>query len=126
MRTFTDPIRSDEWRVLIKEDATCGLHMVFAGETVQLHPPEGSMATSEDVSEARLHQLFLLSCREIWHANEVRTVRWEVQENLETWTWFESLSGERLLVREQVMFPFLSGSELAEAFRGAERAGDQS
>jgi hypothetical protein len=73
----------------------------------------------EDLTEERLRQLFLTSHGEIGYEHETWRVRWEEQENLETWTWFESASGEKRVVKAQVMFPFISGSELADALRGA-------
>jgi hypothetical protein len=113
MRTFTDPVRRDEWRVVAEWDASGGLHFVFAREAIRLHAPEGSLATTDDLSEERLRQLFLTSHREIWHENEGWQVRWEVQSDLQTWTCFQSASGEKRVVKAQIMFPFISASELA-------------
>jgi hypothetical protein len=60
-------VRQEEWRVLAEMDASGGLHFVFAREAIRLHPPWGSMATTDDLSEERLRELFLTSYREIWY-----------------------------------------------------------
>jgi hypothetical protein len=118
MWTFTDPVRNEEWRVLVEMDAEGYPHVVFALDAIRLHPTE-ELSGVEDLTEERLRQLFLTSHGEIGYEHETWRVRWEEQENLETWTWFESASGEKRVVKAQVMFPFISGSELADALRGA-------
>jgi hypothetical protein len=122
VRTFTDPVRHEEWRVLAEMDASGDLHFVFAREAIRLHPPEGSMATTDDLSAEKLRKLFLTSHRETWYERETWRVRWAEREKLETWTRFTSASGERRVVKAQVMFPFISGAELADALRGADEA----
>jgi hypothetical protein len=114
-------VRQEEWRVLAEMDASGGLHFVFAREAIRLHPPWGSMATTDDLSEERLRELFLTSYREIWYEDETWRVRWKENPDLQTWTWFESASGEKRLVKAQVMFPFISLSELADTLTGAEQ-----
>ncbi len=95
--------------------------LVFAREAVRLHPAE-ELSSADGLSEVRLRELFLGSYREFWHDDAVWQVSWQERENLETWTWFSSASGEKRVVRAQVMFLFLSGPELAHALTGASQA----
>jgi hypothetical protein len=120
MWTFTDPVRNEEWRVLVEMDAAGEPHAVFAREAIRLHPTEELFGV-EDLTEERLRQLFLISHRELWYENEMWRVRWQERENLEKWTWFVSASGRMRLVQTQIMFPFISLSELADTLTGAEQ-----
>ncbi len=105
--------------MLAEMDPSGDLHFVFARDAIRLHPPEGSLATTEDLSVEKLRQLFLTSHREIWHEHEVWHVSWKERENQETCTWFESASGARRCIKAQWPFPFVSEAELADAMRGA-------
>ena len=119
MRTFTDPVRHEEWRVIVEFDADGDPHAVFVREVVRLHPPKELFGV-EGLTEEDYRRLFPLSHREIWHENEVWRVWWEERENQETWTWFESPSGEKKRVaRVMYPFPYVSGATLADALRKA-------
>jgi hypothetical protein len=121
VRTFVDPVRGEEWRVIFEMSSSGVPRLVFAREAVRLDPAQ-ELSSAAGLSEERLRELFLSSYREFWHDDAVWQVRWQERENLETWTWFSSASGERRVVRAQIMFPFLSVSELADALTGASQA----
>jgi hypothetical protein len=122
-RVFVDPNRGTAWRVAIGVDLEGRFLPVFRREGVQLWGREEPETGINMLSETSLRGLWGASHREIWCNDERWRVRWQERPNQETWTRFESALGARRVIKERYPFPFVSGLELVDALRRAERAG---
>ena len=110
---FTDPVKHDEWRVFVEQDAAGNPHAVFVHDAVRLQPPD-TLTVLNDLTRERLQELFFHSQRELVLDNEPWRVSWEqTGGSSETVTVFQSAAGMKLVLRKRVMFPFMSESELA-------------
>jgi hypothetical protein len=119
MRSFKDPVRNEEWRVLVEMDASGALHVVFERDAVRLHPRQELIHNVHELTEGDCARLFTTCHREVCCENDVWHVRWEDQSDQECWTLFESKSARRRL-RAQYQFPYVSGRELCDSLRQAE------
>jgi hypothetical protein len=119
VRTFIDPERHEEWRVFVDLDWSRAERLVFERE-YRVYADAGRDLKVDDLSEDELLRLFRLSYREFQYDDgKVWRVCWEEQRNHKTWTWFESASGERRVIKAQLMFPFIRAEQLANALRRA-------
>jgi hypothetical protein len=120
-RIFVDPERGEKWES--REIHTGGRHrLVFKGKAVWLWAGEVPTSDVDAISDDDLRKAWRTSWREIWCAEDTWCVRWEEQPDLQTWTRFESASGQKRFVKAQIMFPFLSWSQLADQLGQAERS----
>ncbi len=122
-RIFVDPDRGEKWRVS-KESYVDGPHyLVLKNEVaVRLWAGEVPVGDVDAISDDDLRKAWRTSWREIWCAEDTWCVWWEEQPDLQTWTRFESASGQKRFVKAQIMFPFLSWSQLADQLGQAERS----
>ena len=121
-RIFVDPDRGEKWRVSKEGYAGGPYYLMFKNEeAVRLWAGEAPTREVDAISDEDLGKAWRTSWREIWYEKDTWCVRCEERPDLNTWTWFESASGEKRVVRAQIMFPFLSAPQLADALSKAKR-----
>ena len=120
-RIFVDPDRGDKWRVSKAIHIDGRLCLAFKSEAVWMWAEQELTSEIDAISDAQLHEMWR-SRREIRYKKERWWVWWEERPDLQTWTWFESESGKKGVVKAQIMFPFHTGPELADVLSEAERS----
>ena len=120
-RIFVDPDRGEKWRVSKEGYAGVPYYLMFKNEeAVRLWAGEAPTREVDAISDEDLRKAWRASWREFWHEEGRWCVRCE-ERDLQTWTWFESASWEKRVVKAQIMFPFLTGRQLVDALSKAKR-----
>jgi len=119
-RVFVDPDRGLEWRASIGLDLDGRFCPVYRRRGIRLWGSEEITVDIDRISEDQLRAYWRGSRREFWYDRERWWVQWEVRPGQETWTWFESDSGARRVIKERYPFPYVGESDLADAVEMAE------
>ena len=118
-RIFVDPDRGATWQVSSAIHADGRFRPVLKNGAVSMWAEEELTSDVDAPSEEQLRKMWRTSQREVRYKKQRWWVRWEERPDQQTWTWFEAESGQKRVVKAQIMFPFISGSDLCRALESA-------